>query len=435
MDILRKLGEEIRSVRTDILNLTQKELSNKLDITTVYMSYIEKGRKIPSTEFLNKLFKLTNTKEIPNDLRQLLNEAKKQKKKDSFLYTPTNIVYRLEEQGIYSYTKLKALIRKHPNDVTVIYGILTLLLKEGKVAEAKKHLLQSLINIEKPEERKWLEATYYELEVNFPFAIQLMKEAIKEFDKHFIPDEESKRERARLLFEIACICFRYGRHLYYEEKREESIQIFQESLTYHQELKQLYPEPYYQMDYAGLFFWLALLDINQEENWRNYIREVKEALLLNYNTGMQSFKIKNWQSLYSRQYIVATTAFLVRAYAQLARLEEKPEKAREMLQEGEFLLAQFTPIDISQSTEEYYRYYFNQACFYSLKAEIKSRGEQDYLQELDFCQKALQEAANGDYHNKVKLFSKDLESSEGLSFFRNERKLVFQEIRKKSLLS
>jgi transcriptional regulator with XRE-family HTH domain len=432
MEKAQNLGEEIRLIRTEVLNFTQKELADKLDITTVYMSYLEKGKKLPSIEFLTKLYKLTGNKEIPAEVKQLLAEAKKQKKKESFLHTPTNIVYRLEEQGIYTYTKLKALLKKQPDNVTVIYGILTLLIKENKLNEAKKHLLQSLINIEKPEERKWLEATYYELEANFPFSIQLMKEAINEFDKQFPKlDEEKKKTRARLLFEIACIYFRAGQSLYYEGDKAEAIENFQLSLKYHHDLKKLYKEPFYQMDYAGLFFWLALLGIFPEQNWKNYIKEVKEALLLNYYAGLDKFKAKQWQSLYSKPYIISTVSFLVRAFAQLAKIQKKEGEKRALLQEGEFLLAQYTPIDISAQTEEYYRYYFNLACFYSIKAEINSEMNKDFHKDLDICYKFVLEAVHGDSKNKVKLFLKEFESSEGLSFFRKERKNQVTELKLK----
>jgi transcriptional regulator with XRE-family HTH domain len=431
MERAQSLGEEIKNIRTDILNFTQKELADKLDITTVYMSYLEKGKKLPSIEFLTKLYKLAGVREIPAEIKLLLAEAKKQKKKESFLHTPTNIVYRLEEQGIYNYTKLKALLRKNPDNVTVIYGILTLLIKENKIAEAKKHLLQSLINIEKPEERKWLEATYYELESNFPFSIQLMKEAIKEFDKQFPRlDDDHKKTKARLLFEIACIYFRAGQNLYYDGEKPEAIENFQLSLKNHQELKKLYKEPFYQMDYAGLFFWLALLGINPEQNWKNYIKEVREALLLNYYSGVEKFKTKQWQSLYSRPYIISTVSFLVRSYAQLAKLQNKEPEARSLLQEGEFLLAQYTPIDINVHTEEYYRYYFNLACFYSLKAEINASANKDFARDLDICYKFVLEAAHGDSKNKVKLLKKELESSDGLAFFRKERTNQVEELRK-----
>ncbi len=431
MEITKKLGEEIRIIRTDLLNLTQKELAEKLDITIVYVSYLEKGKKLPSIEFLNRLYRLIN-KDVPADTKQLLAEAKKQKKRESFVHTPTNIVYRLEEQGIYSHTKLKVLLKKHPDNLTVIYGILTLLVREGKINEAKKHLLQSLINIEKPEERKWLEATYYELEANFPFAIQLMKEAINEFDKQFSQlNDEQKKVKARLLFEIACIHFKYGQHLFYDGKKSEATANFQASLGYHDELKKIYKEPFYQMDYAGLFFWLALLGISPEKNWKNYIKEVKEALLLNYYAGIRNFNTKQWKSLYSKPYIVSTISFMVRAYAQLGKLQTSENARDSLIQDGEFLLAQYTPIEISPTTEDYYRFYFNQACFYSIKAELNHNVKKDFNEELDICYKVLQEASKGNSKNKVGLFMKEFETSEGILFFKKERKNQVQEIIKK----
>lgn len=434
MEAIKKIGELIKNIRTDVLKLTQKELAEKLQITIVYMSYLEQGKKIPSLDFLTKLFRLSGKKQVPAEIKQLVSEAKSQKKKENYVNTPTNIVYRLEEQGLYSYTKLKNLQKKKPDDLVVIYGILTLLLRENKLNEAKKHILQSLINIEKLEERKWLEATYYEIEGNFPVSIQLMDEAIQEFEKQNPRlNEDNRKTKARLLFEIACIYFKYGQHLYYENLKKEAIANFQKSLEKHEELKKIYKEPFYQMDYAGLFFWLALLEIEPKKNWENYIRESKEALLINYYSGINSSQVRDWKPLYTKPYIISSVSFLARAYAQLAKLIKDKKEQLNLINEGEFILAQYTPVDIPPANENYYRYYFNQACYYSLKAEILSGRDENYEKELDICYKVLQEASFGDLKNKVKLFSREIKNSEGISFFRQQRKGQYQDMLQKLL--
>lgn len=421
MEVAKRLGDEIKNIRTDILNITQKDMAEQLDISIVYMSYLEKGKKIPSKDFLGKLYKLAGKKNVPDDIIQLLSDAKKQKKKENFVSTPTNVVYRLEEEGLYSYTKLKTILKKNGDNLAVIYGILTLLVREGKINEAKKHLLQSLINIEKPEERKWIEACYYELEGNFPFAIQLMHESINEFDKRFLnPNQNEQKIKARLLFETACIHFRYGQHLFYNGNKEECTVNFREALKYHESLRKMSDDPFYMMDYAGIFFWLALLDIEPEKNWKSYIEQVKTALTQNYHTGMKTFDVKRWKSLYSRQYIISTVSFLVRAYAQLARYKSEEEKQK-LFNEGDFLLSIHTPVDININNNEYYRYYFNKACFYSIKAELSTKDE-DRKYNLDLTYSILQEAAKADSKNKVKLMYYDLENSVGIKYFRENRR-------------
>lgn len=421
MEIVKHLAEELRVVRTESLKITQKELSEKLNVSVVYLSYLEKGKKIPSVDFLENLYSLLK-RDVPTNVKQLLLEAKKEKKKENFVNTPSNIVYRLEEQGVYSYTKLKLLLKKNPDNLTIIYGMLTILIKDNKLDEAKKLLLQSLINIKKLEEKKWLEATYYELEGNFPFAIQLMKDAIKEFDNQYQKlDDEKKQAKARLIFENACIHFKYAQNLYYEEKKDEAINNFKKALAFHEQIKNLYKEAYYQMDYAGIFFWLALLGVDSKENWANYIREVKLSLVLNYHEFIKIFDNSKARSLYSKPYIISTVSFIARAYAQLAKFEENTLKQDEYLGEGEFLFAQYTPVNLVSSTPEYYRYCFNQACFYSLKAEIKKSRKELFEDDLKLCHKILIEAGKSDNKNKVKLFEKDLNSSEALSFFRKTK--------------
>ncbi len=420
MEVAKRLGDEIKNIRVDVLNITQKDIAEKLNISIVYMSYLEKGKKIPSRDFLDKLYKLAGKKNTPEEIIQLLTEAKKQKKRENFINTPTNVVYRLEEEGLYSYTKLKNLIKKNSDNLSIVYGILTLLVREGKINEAKKHLLQSLLNIENPEERKWIEASYYELEGNFPFAIKLMQDSLEEFDKRFPePNAGQFDTKSRLLFETACIHFRYGQHLFYKGNRDECTESFKQALKYHEILKQLTEDPFYMMDYAGIFFWLSLLGINPEENWQKYINLVRQAITQNYFSGMKSFDVKKWKSLYSKQYIISTVSFLVRAYAQLARYKNEVEREK-LFEEGDFLLALHTPVDINISNNEYYRYYFNKACFYSIKAEL-SESETEKKNILDLVYSILQEAARADTKNKIKVMSYELETSVGIKYFREQK--------------
>lgn len=420
MEVAKRLGDEIKNIRTDILNTTQKNIAESLDISIVYMSYIEKGKKIPSKEFLDKLYKLAGNQCVPENILSMLEEAKKQRKRDNFINTPSNIVQSLEEQGLHSYTKLKTLMKKNVYSLPIINSILTLLVHEGKIDEAKKHLLESLVKIENPEHRKWIEASYYELEGNFPFAIKLMNDAINEFDKRFVnPNKEELNTKIKLLFQIACIYFRYGQHLYYNDDRKECVHCFLEALKYHKILSELTDNPSYKMDYSGVFFWLAILNVNPEENWSKYISLAKEALIYNYYSGVETFDLKRWKSLYSKYYIIATVSFLVRAYAQLAEYKSLIERDK-LLNEGEFLLALYTPINISNNSTAYYRYYFNKACFYSIKAQL-TNSEKEKNDYLNITYLILQEAHKVKYKNKINIIISDLKNSIGIKFFRDQR--------------
>lgn len=163
MDLKKKLGKEITNIRLNDLQMTQKELSEELSISVVYISYLEMGRKIPSPELLDKLYKLNGFDETPEEIKNMLAEIKLQAKKD---LTDTKIKRLLEENST-------------PDDTSKIYETLEALIEKDKIKEAKNYILKSLMNIEKLQEKKLLEALYYELEGNFVIAIKLMKEAME----------------------------------------------------------------------------------------------------------------------------------------------------------------------------------------------------------------------------------------------------------------
>ena len=121
------------------------------------------GRKIPSPELLDKLYKLNGFDETPEEIKNMLAEIKLQAKKD---LTDTKIKRLLEENST-------------PDDTSKIYETLEALIEKDKIKEAKNYILKSLMNIEKLQEKKLLEALYYELEGNFVIAIKLMKEAME----------------------------------------------------------------------------------------------------------------------------------------------------------------------------------------------------------------------------------------------------------------
>lgn len=163
MDLKKNLGKEITNIRLNDLEMTQKELAEELGISVVYVSYLEMGRKIPSPELLDKLYKLNGFNETPEEIKTMLGEIKVQAKKD---LTDTKIKRLLEESSA-------------GDDTSKIYETLEALIEKDKIKEAKNYILKSLMNIEKIQEKKLLEALYYELEGNFVIAIKLMREAME----------------------------------------------------------------------------------------------------------------------------------------------------------------------------------------------------------------------------------------------------------------
>lgn len=163
MDLKRTLGKELTGIRLNDLEMTQKELAEELGISVVYISYLEMGKKIPSLELLEKLYKLAGLNDVPQKTKDMLTEIKVQAKKE---LTDSKIRKILEENNA-------------PDDTSKIYETLETLIEQDKIKEAKNYILKSLMNIEKVQEKKLLEALYYELEGNFIIAIKLMKEAME----------------------------------------------------------------------------------------------------------------------------------------------------------------------------------------------------------------------------------------------------------------
>jgi transcriptional regulator with XRE-family HTH domain len=155
------LGKEISKIRLGTLRLTQKELADKLDITPVYLSYLEMGKKIPSVELLEKLYLLAKKREIPEDVRKIFADVKEQAKKD---LTDSKITRLLDESS---------------EESNNMYDMLETLVSKGRMDDAKKFIFKCLGSNMKPFERKLMESVYYQLEGNIIISIKLIKEAVE----------------------------------------------------------------------------------------------------------------------------------------------------------------------------------------------------------------------------------------------------------------
>jgi transcriptional regulator with XRE-family HTH domain len=427
-----KLGEEIKKVRNSLKNCDQKEFAKLIGVTNVHLSNLENGKKLPSEDLLIKVFKVIN-QAVPPEILEMLKDSKQESKRNYVEPASSDIVYLLQEEGIYNQTRLKDLLKLEPGNIKLIYGLLTLFKEEGKLTEAREHLLQSLIHIKKEEVKRWLEAYYFLLEGNHKTAIELMQKAIEVFDKQAGTDQERNKNKAGLLFELSSMYYEYGYYLYnFENNSARAIENFNNTLNCYIEISRLHSEPYYEMNLANVFWWLAFLGVNSQKNWEAYIDKAENVLLLNHEHKMKKlFQAKSSKGLYSDAYILQLIAGMAEAYAQLAKITignnmpdaEKEKRLNELLKKGELLLAQHSPVGILPERREYYSFYFTYACFYSIRAEINAGFSLEYEKYLDQCSKGLQEAAFGDSKNKQNLFLKDLNEAKSneLSFFVKKR--------------
>lgn len=431
-----KLGEEIKKIRTT-LNIDQKDFAKVIGISNVHLSNVEKGKKLPSEDLLTKIYQLIH-QDVPEEIIDMLKGAKSDNKNKS-QNVSNNIVYNLQEEGIYNYSILKDLLKNDPGNVELVLGMLTLLREEGKVEEARQHLLQSLIHIKKEEIKRWLEASYFLLEGNYSTAIELMKKAISEFEKHS-ENIENKEKYSGLIFELANMYYEYGYSSYnLSLNLNLAIECFTNSLKYFNQQRSIYKNPYYEMIYANVFWWLAFLGIDAEKNWLLYIDKAENVLLINHEqTMIKSIPGKPAKPMYSEHYLMQIISGMAEAYAQLAKIEYKKDnlshdRINYYLKKGELLLVQHAPLHILPERTEYYNFYFSYSCFYSIKAEMNSYIEQEYDNYLDLCEKGLQEVVFGDYKNKQGQALRDINDAKNkeLRFYVSKRKNDFEYIEQK----
>lgn len=433
MNILAKLGEEIKKIRLS-LNLEQKDFAKIIGVSNVHLSNLEKGKKLPSKELLIRAYQQIN-QDIPDRVLDFFNEAKLDKKSDKL---SNNIIYELEDSGNYNIPKLKDLLKYEPDNPIYIFALLNLYKENGQLKEARQHLLESLVNINANEVKRWVEATYFLLENNFKMSIELMSKAVEEFTD--ISQENYQKRKAGLLFELASMYFEYGYYAYntlYEV--ELSKECFEKSLEIFKKQREIYNESKYEMYYANVFWWLAFLGINPEINWQQYIDKAENVILINHEVKMNNSSAgKNAKGLYSQEYIYQLISGMAEAYAQMAKLNyesKNPDKDKIicLLKKGEFLLSQHSPVDIFVDKREFYNFYFSYSCFYSLKAELLSYINVDYERFLTLCEKGLEFAVYSDNKNSSKQFIQDINHSKNkeLKFYISKRGNDFEYIKQK----
>lgn len=428
-----KLGEEIKRVRSK-LKYEQKEFAKILGISNVYLSNIEKGKKIPSSDLLEKIYKEVGT-EIPEDIFEVVKKSRLENKKNSNI-SSSSILYELQENNIYNVSKLKELLKTDPQNIKYIYGLLSLFKEDGKNIEARNLLLNSLVNIKKQEHKRWIEACYFLIEGNYKTAIDLMKKAIVEFEKNKHLEDNYIVRKAGLIFELAVMYYEYGYYSYnvlFDKKL--ALENFYTALDFFEEQRKLATEASYEMYYVSVFWWLAYLGEKAEKNWSLYIETAENVLILNHEYIMKKSSVgKISGSLYSTPYIIQLIGGMAESYAQLALLEKKKKEKLALLKKGELLFVQNIPINILPDRREYYNFYFSYACFFSIKAEIYESLSMNYETILDLCGKGISEIVFSDKRNKVKMFSRDILEAEKkeLMFYSQKRADDFFKIKERA---
>lgn len=437
MNISAKLGEEIKKIRVS-LDLEQKEFAKIIGISNVHLSNLEKGKKLPSKDLLKRAYEQIK-QSIPDHVLEFFDEAKADKKSDTF---SNNIIYELQESGKYNISKLKELLKSEPDNPVYIFGLLNLYKETGNIKEARQHLLESLVNIKSNEIKRWVEATYFLLEENFKMAIDLMSQSVEEFtnSNKNINDSSLNEKKAGLLFELASMYFEYGYYAYNSLfDNNLAIECFQNSLKTFKIQREIYHEPKYEMYYSNVYWWLAFLGIDSENNWQEYINKAENVILLNHESAVTKSTVeKNSKGLYSKEYIYQIISGMAEAYAQMAKIcfnkpKHDKEKILYLLKKGEFLLAQHSPIDISPEKREFYNFYFSYSCFYSIKAEVLSSLNIDCERFLQLCEKGLELAVFSDNKNISKQFVQDVNQSKDkeLKFYISKRGNDFEYIKQK----
>lgn len=425
-----KLGEEIKRVRYK-LKYEQKEFAKILGISNVYLSNIEKGKKIPSAELLTKIYREFG-EEVPEEIFDVVKKSRIENKKNINI-SSSSIIYSLQESNIYNISKLKDLIKSDPQNIKYIYGLLSLFKEEGKNEEARNLLLRSLVIIKKQEHKRWIEACYFLIEGNYKTAIELMKKAIAEFEKNECDKNNYNTKKAGLIFELAVMYYEYGYHSYNVLfDKNLALENFYKSLNYFEEQRKISPEASYEMHYASVFWWLAYLGEKSKENWFLYIDTAENVLILNHEYMMKNSPVgKIMGGLYSAPYIMQLISGMAEAYAQISVLEKNKKEKVSLLKKGEFMLVQNVPINVLPDRREYYNFYFSYACFYSIKAEVYHSLNMNFETSLDLCDKGLREVIFSEGKNKEKMFMRDVTEAEKkeLKFYVENRTSDFIKIK------
>lgn len=413
----------------EAMGFTQKDLAEALSVSSVYISYIENGTRIPSLKLLTKLHGLKE-ESVPTSVKKLIERAKKPQKAIS---ESINTVYQLKASGIYQIQTLQSLLKEFPDNLMYTLGLFHLLREKGEIETADQIILNAIPKMKLAEDRKWLEAYHFQLESTpkgFERAFEIMREALDVFEKKHpgpLSLQSIIEKKAELLFRLSLIYFDYGVFLFNTApslNRKELVtakQQFETALDWHQQLRAIYLYPYSQMDYANIYFWLGLIELYSEKSakkqkgaspiviyWEQFISESLAAARYDVKQICLTDQSKPF---FSTELRIINASFIALAHARLAILKDDKTASKSHLDEGEWFLTRWIPL----STVEpgvCYRFYYNFAHFYSLKAQYLVSGK-DHDAALKLCHYAIGQAKEFD-SNRLK---QDLQLPLELTYF------------------
>ncbi len=175
-----QLQTTLKNLREE-LKLTQKQWADALDISTVYVSYLENGTRTPSRKVLKKAFALAGQSELPAHILQWFKDLKQPEQNQP---ERSNTIYHLQTQGLYSLAKLQRLIKAEPGRLIYVLGLYHLYHERKRYQEADQVILSAIPYMQDPKDRKWLEAYHFQLQGTqsaYERALEIMQEALKLF--------------------------------------------------------------------------------------------------------------------------------------------------------------------------------------------------------------------------------------------------------------
>lgn len=371
--ILKTLREE--------LHLTQKQWADALEVSTVYVSYLENGTRTPSKKLLKKAFSLSGQAELPPKVQQYLKQLKQPEKHQT---ERSNTIYHLQAQGLYSLAKLQRLIKAEPGRLIYVLGLYHLYHERKRYQEADQVVLSAIPHMQTERDRKWLEAYHFQLQGTqsaYERALSIMQEALE------LAQSESRQNPeayAEMLFRQALIYYDYGVWCFNQEDLNiylpQARQQFEAALRCHQQVQTICFYPYASLDHANLYFWLAMVCQYQnhleasktllyelKQHLENFISSSQKALIHHFRETVQ-----NSNGFFTKEYLITNHTYVALAWALLAH--QHPINADDYFRQGEWLLSQHVPFQ-TQDDETLYRAYYNMAHFYDLKCLFLARKE------------------------------------------------------------
>ncbi|MEK7431632.1 MAG: helix-turn-helix domain-containing protein [Cyanobacteriota bacterium] len=483
-----ELAQEIKKVREIELNFTQKELAEKIGVSRSYIAVIEAAKNIPTMKVIKKIYNLTDKKEISNKTLDILKYLHIDNSEDDNPEIPkelarelSNLFYTIRTNDLklpiedfakrfnLSSEELESI--ENSTSIPEYYTICTLLnsIKETKFTKKRKLLLVELetiginirssnffIGIESLKKQSLLSdllnlrntasgklngkgfnffSFYFTripfIQINYKkwlniFSGNEKKESINNFLtnelNNFKDSEDYNDYRLMINSELSYNFLLIG-------KEEKSIEKLNKAKDYYNLIKESKKsEIISTYNFLSFIYWeLFLLGENKKANLENFISDIKTYILEN-NTFYISFyqrRIEN-NNLYLIYNYFKIVPFLAKAYLYLEHFETEHNKKLDLINNGELYLTLRTPHSFEPKEKWFGVYYFECACFFSLKVKILSSFLEGYdsSSDLEKCQTNLEIFAYSlfrqDKNSYKKIFEQQVKESSDLESFKEK---------------